>query len=120
MRRRQINCLRHPMTSRQCLSMLLDFWQLSRNLPVVLITKKGQAAILVKLIRATLSKERQELRVRAAPVNYGFKCSEVFPFTDQGVKGEAIVVQWRLTKLQRMRNMRHELFGNLEDRINAN
>lgn len=111
MRRRQINCLRHPMTSRQALSMLLDFWKLSRGTPVVLITHTGQAATMVKLIRATLSKERQGLRKQGASVNYGFKCSDVFPFTDEGVRGEAIVISWRLTRLQHMRNLREKLLG---------
>lgn len=102
MRHRQINLLRHDFSARQALSMALDYWRVSRSLPIALITPAGQAANFAKLIRVALSKERK--RVRAKGANYGFVTSAAFSYTDGDIKGECIILRWRVTMLQRIRN----------------
>jgi len=102
MRNRQINYLRHPLSAKQALSIALDCWGESRAMPVLLITPKGQAMDVAKNIRVILSKERYKTGQKAY---YGFTLGEPFPWTEGEVTGEAIVLNWRLTPLQNIRNM---------------
>lgn len=103
MRSRKINYLRHPLSARQALAIALECWAESRLLPVLLITPQGQSEDVVRNIRVILSKERGKASEAEA---YGFVISSTFPYTDAGVTGEAVVLEWRLTPLQNLRNMR--------------
>lgn len=101
MRDRRINYLRHPLSARQALAIALECWGESRHLPILLITPTGQSEDAIKNIRVILSKERK--KVKDADL-YGFIVSSTFPWTENGVTGEAVVLEWRITMLQNMRN----------------
>lgn len=109
MRQRQINYLRHPMSSRQALSILVDLWR-GKKYPVMLVTRKGQSLETVKHIRVALSKERAVHRGKTTKIHFGFTVSEPFPYTVHGITGEAVIIHWRLTGRQHMRNISSELF----------
>lgn len=91
--------------------MLIDMWTEDKNHAILLITPKGQSDRIVRLIRVALSKERSIARRRSSRVNYGFKQSTPFPFTENGVLGEAVTIRWRITGLQKVKNMEDDLFG---------
>lgn len=102
MRPRQINYLRHPLSGRQALAIALDCWSESRSIPILLIGPKGQIDDLIMNIRVILSKERKRLGANA---QYGFTVSSIFPWTENGITGEAAVLTWRITALQNLRNL---------------
>ncbi len=58
----------------------------------------------MKNIRVSFAREKGKLS-REDRLAYGFTASAPFPFTDAGVKGEAIVLRWRLTITQNLRNL---------------
>ena len=114
MRPRQINYLRHQLTARQSLSILLECWRESRSNPVILIAPTGACETVIRSIRVILSKERKAASRKSA---FGFVISNVFPYTDNGIKGEAVVVYWRLTSLQNLKNL--DIIKNVEAHMNG-
>lgn len=117
MRPRQINMLRHGISTRQALNILLECWGDRRDLPVILIMDKNEIPNMIRRLRVTLAKERQKLD-RSARVAYGFTVSDRFPYTDGTQRGEAAVIRWRLTPIQNLKNMRDSIFGKVD--IHAN
>lgn len=105
---RELNFLRHPITSRQALGRLLDFWSQDRSAPVILIAPKGEADNYTRRIRVALSKEKS-LIPRNQRSSYGFTSSDPFPCRVEGKMGQAILVHWRLTPGQNMRNVMQDL-----------
>lgn len=100
---RIINTIRHPYSTRQALDAVLTHWRADRDLPVAIITGAGLAPRFVESMRVTLSKERKK-HPKDAPIHYGFTQSEPFPYTDGGVRGEAVILRHRVTPLQAIRN----------------
>ncbi len=103
MRPRTLSLFRHPFTTRQALGSLLDLWRENQELPVILITEAGSAERFTRSIRVALSKERKKYP-KDSPVHYGFVQSDPFPYTDSGIRGEAVVLHRRITELQKIRN----------------
>lgn len=100
---RIISCLRHPYTTRQALATLLDFWHLDRETPIVLLTIPNQADAFTRNIRVALSKERQKYD-SDAKIHYGFTQSTPFAYTEADHRGEAVVLRFRMTEKQKIRN----------------
>jgi len=108
MRPRQLNYLRHPITSRQALDMFLECWMESRKLPIMIVSYRGDAEESAKRIRVALSKEKAKISKADRP-HYGFTISDPFPYTDGGRRGEAVVIRYRMTSLQHFRNIADEI-----------
>ena len=104
MRKRVISTIRHPYTSKQILAQMLAAWNSNRHAPVLIIAPMGQVNQVVKNIRVTLAKERAK-QGKQRGTNYGFTQTDPFPFTEDGVTGEAVVLRWRITALQNIRNI---------------
>lgn len=104
MRPRQLNYLRHPITSKQALDTILECWTESRKLPIMLVSYRGDAEESAKRIRVALSKEKAKIAKADRP-HYGFTISDPFPYTDGGRKGEAVMIRYRMTSLQHFRNI---------------
>ena len=102
MRRRQVNYLRHRMSTKQALGFILDCWREDHKLPIVLITPAGDAKRFANQIRVTLARERAKVPREQKPF-YGFTMSDSFPYTDGAVKAEAILIRYRKTNYQRIR-----------------
>lgn len=101
LRQRKISLFAHPLTTRQALSNLLDMWRQNRDLPIAVVGPRGEMERFTKSIRVTLSKERAK---QGAKAHYGFTQSDPFPYTEAGIKGEAVILRFRLTELQTIRN----------------
>lgn len=112
MRPREINCLRHPITSRQALGMLIDMWAEDRAAPIMLITLRRDSLDMVSRIRATLSKER--LLIREKPAAYGFTVSDPFPCKVDKAQGEAIIIRFRMTVSQSIMNNADFILGRIQ------
>jgi hypothetical protein len=105
MRVRQINFRRHPIQGRQALAILLECWRENQDLPVVLITGPRLALAAAKNIRVSMSKERAKVPEENR-LQYGFKLSDPFPYTDEaGIRGEAVIVRWNMTLNQHFKNI---------------
>lgn len=104
MRSRQINFLRHPMSARQALAIALECWKEDRESPIALITPAGESLQVAKTIRVSFARERKKMEHQLR-VSYGFTLSQPFPYTDAGVRGEAVIIRWRLTNTQNFRNL---------------
>lgn len=85
-----INCVVHNLTGSQILYYLLHVWSQDRAQPVVLWCRKGEAEWKANSARVSLSKER---RSRKFPRTFELRFSEPWPYTFEGVKGEAIRVE---------------------------
>lgn len=114
MRPREINCLRHPITSRQALGMLIDCWAEDRTAPVMLITPRRGALDMVSRIRATLSKERNLIPVHQSSAAYGFTVSHTFPCRVATQQGEAIILRFRMTITQSIMNNADFILGRIQ------
>lgn len=102
---RIINYLRHPLASRQALAALLDYWREDRDTPVVLVVPAGEGVEVAKQIRVCLSKEKAKLQPGAERPHFGFSIISVFPWTEMDtIHGEACVIQFKQTQLQRLKN----------------
>lgn len=110
---RNINYLRHVIYAKQALGILLNCWKEDRHLPVILVTPRNKAVDIAKTIRVILAKERSKLP-RDNRAHYGFTLSEPFAYTDNGVRGEAVVIRWRITAIQRLRNTFNEFDFDLQ------
>ena len=102
MRKRQVNYLRHRMSTKQALGFILDRWREDRKTPIVLITQAGYARKFANQIRVTLARERGKIKKDDRP-HYGFTMSDPYPYTDGKVKGEAILIRYRKTNYQMLR-----------------
>jgi len=101
---REINYCRHDYSSRQALSILLECWKADRYAPVILIDSYMKTTERIKQIRVALSKERNN---QNSTVHYGFATQRPFPWTDPALKGErleALIIAFRVTPLQGLRN----------------
>src|SRR5690348_4148980 len=80
---RAINFLRHPITSRQALAMLIDHWRSGNTkVPMILITPQRQSIDYAKRIRVIFAKEKAKYPADAQ-MHYGFVLSEPFPWTEE-------------------------------------
>jgi len=113
-RPREINCLRHPITSRQALGMLMECWAENRLLPVMLITARRDSEDMVSRIRATLSKERNLIPSGNSSAAYGFTTSEPFPCRVHKQMGEAIIIRFRMTVAQSIMNNAEFILGRIQ------
>lgn len=99
----ELNYIRHDMTAKQALAIMLRYWRRDVEQSLILIAPTHMAETYIKNIRVALAKERSKYKRKDRPY-YGFTVSEVFPYSEAGIKGEAIIIRWRLTQLQNFRN----------------
>lgn len=107
MTKRIISTIRHPYSSKQILSRILALWSENRHHPIIIVARSvpsDDVKTVVKNIRVALSKERSK-QGKPQGTNYGFTQSTPFPFTEDGQTGEAVVIRWRVTSLQNLRNL---------------
>lgn len=85
-----INCVVHSLTGAQILYYLLHVWSKESNRPVVLWCAKGEGSQKVNVVRVALAKER---KARGLPRTFELRFSDPWPYTHNGIKGEAIKVE---------------------------
>lgn len=85
-----INCLVHNLTGAQVLFYLFHAWKDDPNRAVILWCEKGEALKKMNSIRVALSKER---KARGLLRTFELRFSFPWPYTHNGIKGEAIKVE---------------------------
>jgi len=85
-----VNTVIHSLTGAQILFHLLHVWRDEPTRSVILWCRKGEALAKMSAIRVALSKERG---VRGTPRTFELRFSEQWPYTHEGIKGEAIKVE---------------------------
>jgi ribosomal protein S9 len=85
-----INSVVHQLTGGQILYYLLHTWSQEPNRTVIIWCQAGDAAAKENAIRVALAKER---KARGLPRTFELKFSTPWPYTHQGIKGEAIKVE---------------------------
>ena len=102
MRERQIDHTRHMMTGNQALHQLIACWRESKELPILMISPQGKMTDKVYSIRVALARAKKNAKER---IEFGFSTSEVMPCQlKNGDIGEAIVIRWKMSHLQKMMN----------------
>lgn len=102
MKRRVISFLRHDMSSRQALSMAIDMWAEDRTLAIVVVAEAGKIDATIRAMRVAFAREAGRSKQE---IHYGFTVGDQFPFSDAGLKGEAIAIYWRITPRQLFKNL---------------
>lgn len=92
-----INCVVHNLTGSQILFYLFTTWSEESTRPVILWCRKGDAEWKMNAVRVALSRER---RSRGIPRTFELRFSEPWPYTYEGIKGEAIKVERHSGTLQ--------------------
>lgn len=85
-----INGVIHSLTGAQILYYLFFSWESQPNRPVILWCQKGETAGKVNAIRVALAKER---KARDLPRTFELRFSQHWPYTHEGIKGEAIKIE---------------------------
>lgn len=85
-----INSVVHQLTGAQLLYYLFHTWSMSENRPVIVWCQTGEAAAKQNAIRVALAKERA---ARNLPSTFELKFSATWPYTHDGIKGEAIKIE---------------------------
>ena len=96
-----INCVIHSLSGAQVLYHLFHRWESDPNRPIIIWCEKGETSAKANAIRVALSKER---KARGLPRTFELKFSEQWPYTHDGIKGEALkITRHGGTMLTRMR-----------------
>lgn len=85
-----INSVVHSLTGAQILYYLLHTWASEPNRPVIIWCQTGEGSAKENSIRVALSKER---KARDLPRTFELRFSAPWPYTHNGIKGEAIKVE---------------------------
>lgn len=85
-----VNCVTHSLTGAQILFYAFHSWATDQNQSITLWCRKGDAQQKANALRVALAKERKQ---RQIPRTFELRFGEVFPYTHDGVKGEAIKVE---------------------------
>jgi hypothetical protein len=85
-----IDSVVHGLTGAQILFYLFHTWNREPARPVIIWCEQGEAAGKVNAIRVALAKER---KARDLPRTFELKFSDRWPYTHNGIKGEAIKVE---------------------------
>jgi hypothetical protein len=85
-----INSVTHSLTGAQILYYLFHTWATEPNRSVIIWCQSGEAASKENSIRVALAKER---KARGLPRTFEMKFSAAWPYTHNGIKGEAIKVE---------------------------
>lgn len=85
-----IDCVTHTLTGAQILFYLFHTWQSNPDASVILWCRTGDAKAKANAVRVALSKERG---ARSAPRTFELQFSTHWPYTEGGIKGEAIKVE---------------------------
>ncbi len=84
-----IDCVVHALTGAQVLFYLFNIWENESIYSTVIWCNKGETSAKVNAIRVALSKERA---ARGLPRTFELKFSESWPYTHNGIKGEAVKI----------------------------
>lgn len=85
-----INAVTHPLTGAQLLYYLMHTWEDDPSRLVTLWCRRGEAYSKANSVRVALSKERRARRLKRV---YELRVSSYWPYTHEGIKGEAINIE---------------------------
>lgn len=84
-----IDCVVHTLSGAQVLFYLFHIWENESIYSTVIWCNKGETSQKVNAIRVALSKERA---ARSLPRTFELRFSESWPYTHNGIKGEAVKI----------------------------
>lgn len=97
----------HELTSMQVLEMCMRIWNVNRSTRIIMLTRAGDQMDMLRRIRVSLSSLRKSAAEANTYVqNFGIE-GEVLPvsYRVSGMTKGAIMINYRMTKLQAMKNV---------------
>jgi len=85
-----IDCMVHSLTGAQVLYYLFHTWSQHQTQSVIIWCERGETPAKVNAVRVALAKER---KARSLPRTFELRFSDPWPYTHNGIKGEAIKVE---------------------------
>lgn len=91
-----IDCVTHNLTGMQTLYHMLYNWKEDSRRPLILWCLKGTTEAQKNTIKVALSRER---KIRGAVRTFELRFGEAWPYTHDGIRGDAMVVTRSLGSL---------------------